>query len=211
MVVSHYFVDVILICGLVVGTFGVFYFSNGLFGRVGNLVLKWLLIVSPVWVYMVAFAIVALVSAPSFGKQVDLPVLGFLYPAAAILLTFYLGIMFSRAVFQRLQYPKAPTWRMPKKHWSDVATLVGLFLGFVLANVLIGHLNLVYAIILSLGTAIVVEFASDALSVVIAITVFRASNMNDRQVQLIGLALTLLGIATQFVQPMLDLLGIPIR
>jgi hypothetical protein len=70
---------------------------------------------------------------------------------------------------------------------------------------------LVDTVLSTLGLTLGALLLAYALKLVGTMAVFFAGSMNDHQLQITGLILTLLGIATQFVPPVLDLLNIPIR
>jgi len=211
--ISRYLVDGFVIGGLAVGTAGIFYMAQGLFGPRGNAVLQGLL-VAVLYALMLGFAQginfsalstaafhIGNLSAESFGRIFG-AVFGFV-------------VGYTESVSYKRYREKATALggkdgtrgngRSERESWLQWQVIVA-------------------AVIVSLSTAplfaafggmpllplIVFPLTIGAIFISLFAAAYWASGLTDRQLQFIGLGLTLLGVATQAIQPVCDLLGVKI-
>jgi len=233
MVVSHYVVSAVTIAGLVAGALGVFCLSQGLIGPNAGLILRAVLM-------GLAFAIFAglvtgyydsatasswhinptFQSLNPFGDYAGAPgstkfiVIG---AVSGAVLGFIFG--FSASMIAQKLVGEISSDRVAIEGFKELATEMRGFPAIILLGVIV---TILFSILLSTfglsyltGTPVLAAFVDTivvfvGLGLLISLAPLFARG-SQRQLQLIGLGLTLLGIATQFIPPTLDLLNIPIR
>jgi len=207
-------VDAVLIGGLIVGTLGVFFLSNGLFGHVGNRILRWLLIMAPIIAY---YAVSTGLGLTGRHTDTSLPYIGFLIgfltnPLLLIAFTVFVVIMMSRRIYKSMQTPSPPALKITKagRIFGIIAVCAGL-VEAPLIGIFVYHMGFLETLPITIGVTVIFVVSIYVLQYLLGAAVFFAGNLTDHQLQLTGLILTLLGIATQLIPPILDLLNIPIR
>lgn len=210
--VSRYAVDVVLIAGLVVGTMGVLYLTQGLFGQRGNRVLRWLfaaLILSMFWAFV-------WVMGDWAGNPYKASTFFGLPEAAAVAIVAPLATIWFVAIYAPIYYVAKPLVSSQRveasvkqiKQILPWAIPIGFVIGAtfeLVETTYVKHQSLEQAVIRSLSLGISLGAFVAVVYVCVAII---ATRPKERQQQIIGLILTLLGIATQFIPPVLDLLNI---
>jgi hypothetical protein len=115
MVVGRYVVDAILIGGLIVGTLGVFFLSNGLFGHVGNRILRWLLIMVPILVFAGVATAQMLIDQTDPSLDSKYPYLGFMVDPRVVIPFMALALLgVSQVVYGSIREAKPPTLKLSR-------------------------------------------------------------------------------------------------
>ncbi len=194
--VSRYVVDGIVIGGLVVGTMGVFYLANDLIGRIGNKVLRLLftiLSVGALGVLLILLHLSGVLPTPrgtAFGDT-------------------FLGV--PNIVWYVLAYIVAICSLIAAGPKMRKLAQSRVFLGVsglsLLGGIVWGALSDYYSSMLQAAAAL--GLSGLFLGLLYIIGIYGAS-LSDRRLQIFGLILTLIGIASQFVSPVLDALNIKV-
>jgi hypothetical protein len=197
-VVSRYLLDVVNIVGLAIGALGVFYLSNGLFGATGYRILRGVLTVFLFIAVTVLVIVLIDVFFPDYQSSSHPASSGDVRFQLLIVMVAFLGLAIAafragthgeEVVPQRLRKTFL-RWGLPA-----LCVIAG-------GTILVSHASVVSAV-----ADVIIAFAYLTF---LMFGLTPAHKYQDRQLQIIGLILTLIGIATQFVLPVLDLLGVKI-
>lgn len=206
MVVSRYVVDAIVIAGLMAGTAGVFCLASGLFGVIGNGVLRFVLAAIPTALWFGWLADLLSELAP-FGIHVPGVISWLLGGVLGIVL-----IRFSAHLGDDLHWSELSPFQ--DTGWLVLPALASLLAGIEAAS----KSSIGTALLVALAVFLIyVSFILVAFGIFVVLTGLlfivqsRALYLSSRQMQYLGLVLTLFGVATQFMSPILDLLNIPVR
>lgn len=199
--VSHYLVSGIQLFGLVVGTFGVFYLSQGLFGRVGNQLLRRLLSAIPMALF---FALWGLSVASLLSRYIAAAEQA---PWLLAILGGLLGFLIGYSTVGDKDYLQRGLLSFTSRElaWQAIAVVGAVILLSVMG---LGDIPADWA---GRTLVAVLTYAGILVFDVVLRAAARLVNLSDKQLQLSGLVLTLLGIATQFISPILDLFSIPVH
>jgi len=204
--VSRYLVDGILIGGLIVGVLGVFYLSNGLFSDRGNGALRGAFAGVTVLVIMAAafgsgFWLLAPIQGPTLASTLPQQLQDILNGPVLVLIIVFSGTSMTISLLDAFYFG------------ARGRTIIGRRMGIIVIALTVPALCLLaVSVIFTFPALAMVGFAvTCALGFwYIQVAPSRISKWSPRQMQIIGLILTLIGIATQFIPPLLDLLGIKI-
>lgn len=197
MTVSHYLVSGIQVAGLVVGLFGLFYLSLGLFGKTGTSLLLALL---PAGAGGIAFGFIG-AEIPLAGAGVSL--LGGGNPLVFGLLFAVLGfiVMYGQAlVAQRSD-------GLNRRRYSQIS---------LVAFIVIAVLSIVDTLLRpvagedvpALALRMVPGVAGGAIGIAMTWLLYATPRLSERRLQSIGFVASTLAALTQFIPPVLDLLNI---
>ncbi len=189
--VSRYAVDVFMIGGLIIGTLGVLYLAEGLFGQRGHALFHRLLVALG-WA---VFSSATYYALGVLNPKTQSPLSSIIFGAAI----GGLGIGFGLTDFYQLNWHKFRKGDISGRLVYAGGALVPVIL--MLSNVFVAHESIFFASLVA-GYSAVLLLIGPAFDLL--------SGFSGRQLQVVGLILTLLGIATQFIPPILDLLNIKV-
>lgn len=205
--VSRYLVDGIVIAGLLAGTLGVFYLSMGFFGKHRVSYLRPLL---PA-VTLPGLLMLLVISHPTLEHTRTRCLLTLCAPVSAPatrqsqvagLVVIGLSTYLLAYTLQFLRPDVAGShFRVVEILWAVVIVIGGLT-SFTFVLFLFGN---------SFVAAIVGATYFAGLYVALAALVLGSIRLSEEQLKVIGLILTFVGIATQFLPPILDLLNISVK
>jgi hypothetical protein len=196
--VSQYVVDGLLVGGLFIGVLGPPYFARGVYTITGKQLLRRTLVVAPTLV------VVAVFLSALLGRQASILTLPFplrMDTGSGIGLGTGFVLMAAFANERRLDTVLAP---------QGVKLLVFQCTFMSAYAVVLSLLDIVLSVESSPWEALYVAVAMLALFVLLASLQRSLSALPSRLLVVLGLILTLLGIAAQFVWPVLNLFGIKV-
>lgn len=196
--VSRHVVDVIVIGGLILGTLGVLYLSYGLLGNMVHHALRRAvaaIVLTAVIASLSIYATIYLQASRPRGPA------GPPWPWWLILLLSVLVVATLLTFYYMTTKEFAPVAKRLTSFPFTVTLVIECLVGGGILSLVFPHDRLFF---------LVVGIVAAVTYVVVFRILAATPDLSDPQLQIIGLIFTLLGITTQFVPPVLDLLGIKI-